>query len=79
MLGSITARKSWTRARVSAREELACATWGMVFPSSKTSRTVLTLNPSVKLRRGRFCRFPSSMVDTVSLSHLVSTERINSK
>jgi hypothetical protein len=29
---------------------------------------------SVKLRRCRFCLFASSMVDTVSASHLVSTE-----
>ena len=35
--------------------------WEMVLPSSSTSRTAPALKSSVKLRRGRFCLFPSSM------------------
>src|SRR5438067_8493927 len=46
----------------------------MVLPSSSTSRIAPALKSSVKLRRGRFGLFPSSIVDTVSAFRSVSTK-----
>ena len=71
---SARARSTHVRSADSVRSR-SRATCRMVLPSSSTSRTAPTLNSSVKLRRTRFGLFPSSMIDTVSASRLVSTKR----
>ena len=73
LLRSARARSTQTRSAEAVRSR-SRATPQTVLPSSSTSRTAPALNSSVKLRRTRFGLFPSSMIDTVSASRLVSTK-----